>query len=166
MATFLDVTGLQQFSSIFVFIFVLVVTYAILLWTKVLGENKFIYAIVGLLLALFVLISKVATSIVADIAPFIAVVFLFIVLISAASKMLGSDIEAFPALKGIALVAIVFIIVISAGLKIRENVKVQSESPNDFSKTVNLIFHPAFLGMVLIFAIAVFTIAMLTSRSA
>ena len=104
MATFLDVTGLQYFSSIFVFIFVWLVAYATLLWTRVLGDNKFISALVGLLLGIFVLISPIATSVVADVAPFLAVIFLFIVLINVAIKMLGADIEAFPALKGIFIV--------------------------------------------------------------
>jgi len=166
MATFSAITGLEHFTSIFVFLFVWLVVYAILLLTKVLGANKFIHALVGLLLAIFVLLSPLATDIVADIAPFLAVVFLFIVLISVATKMLGGDVEAFPALRGIFIVFIVIIIVIAAGLKIREKVNVPSETQTDLSKTVNLIFHPTFLGTVLVFAIAVFTIALLASRSA
>jgi len=163
MATFLDVTGLQYFSSIFVFIFVWLVAYATLLWTRVLGDNKFISALVGLLLGIFVLISPIATS---DVAPFLAVIFLFIVLINVAIKMLGADIEAFPALKGIFIVFIILVIFIAAGLKIREKANVPSETQTDLSKTVNLIFHPTFLGIILVFAIAVFTIALLASRSA
>ncbi|MBI2656229.1 hypothetical protein HYX03_00640 [Candidatus Woesearchaeota archaeon] len=166
MATFLDVTGLQYFSSIFVFLFVWIVVYAILLWTKVLGDNKFVHALIGLLLAIFVLISPIATSIVADVAPFLAVIFLFIILVSVASQMLGANIEAFPALKGIFLVFMVIIIIVAAGVKIREQVNVPSETQKDLSKTINLIFHPTFLGTVLILAIAVFTIALLASRSA
>ncbi|MBS3101136.1 hypothetical protein J4204_03305 [Candidatus Woesearchaeota archaeon] len=166
MATFLDVTGLQYFSSIFVFIFVWLVAYATLLWTRVLGDNKFISALVGLLLGIFVLISPIATSVVADVAPFLAVIFLFIVLINVAIKMLGADIEAFPALKGIFIVFIILVIFIAAGLKIREKANVPSETQTDLSKTVNLIFHPTFLGIILVFAIAVFTIALLASRSA
>src|SRR3989338_4532680 len=122
MATFLDVTGLQYFSSIFVFLFVWITVFAVLAWVKVFGGNKFIHALVGLLLAIFVLISPVATSIVADTAPFIAVAFLFIVLISVATTMLGANMEAFPALKGIMLIFIVLIVVIAAGVKIREHV--------------------------------------------
>ncbi len=165
MATFLDVTGLQHFSSIFVFLFVWIVVYAVLLWTRMLGENKLVHALIGLLLAVFVLLSETATSIVADVAPFLAVVFLFIVLISVAAKMLGGDIESFPALKGVLIVFIVIIVVVAAGIKIRENVDVPSEKQTDLSKTVNLIFHPTFLGTILIFAIAVFTIALLAGRS-
>ena len=166
MATFLDVTGLQHFSSIFVFLFVWIAVYAVLIWSKILGDNKFVHALIGLLLAIFVLISPIATSIVADVAPFIAVVFLFIILISVASTMLGANIESFPALKGVFLVFIIIIIVIAAGVKVREKVNVPSETQTDLSKTVNLIFHPTFLGTILVLAIAVFTIALLASRSA
>lgn len=166
MATFLDVTGLKHFTSIFVFLFVWLVAYAILLLTKALGENKFVHALIGLLLAIFVLISPIATSIVADVAPFVAVVFLFVVLISVATKMLGGDLESFPALRGLFIVFIILIIIVTAGVKFREQIEVPSETQTDLSKTVNLIFHPTFLGIVLILSIAVFTIALLAGRSA
>ena len=166
MATFLDVTGLEHFSSIFVFIFVWLVVYATMLWTKLLGDNKFVHALIGLLMAIFVLISPIATSVVAGVAPFLAVALLFIVLINTASKMLGTDIEAFPAFKGVMLVFIVIIILVAVGVKIREQIDVPSETQKDLSKTINLIFHPTFLGTILVFAIAVFTIALLASRSA
>ena len=167
MATFLDVTGLEYFSSVFVFLFVWLSVYAVLAWTKVFGSNKFIDALVSLLLAIFVIISPVATSVVASTAPFLAVAFLFFILISVTSKMLGgADIEAFSGLKSIFLVIIILIIVITAGVKIRESINAPEDVQTDLSKTVNLIFHPQFLGAVLIFAIAVFTIGLLASRSA
>ena len=166
MATFLDVTGLEHFSSIFVFLFVWLSVYAVLLMTKALGDNKFVYALLSMLLAIFVLVSPIATSVVASITPFIAVVFLFVVLLSVATKMLGGDVESFPALKGLFLVLIVIIIVIAAGIKIREQVNVPTETQKDLSSTVNLIFHPVFLGTVLILAIAVFTVALLAGKSA
>ena len=165
MATFLDVTGLSYFSNIFVFLFVWLAVYGVLIWTKILGENKFVHALISLLLAIFVLISPLATSIVADVAPFLAVIFLFIVLISIATHMLGANIDAFPSLKGIFIVFIVLVIVISAGVKIRENVNVPSETQKSLSTTVGIIFHPTFLGIILVFAIAIFTIALLAGRS-
>lgn len=165
MATFLDVTGLEHFSSIFVFLFVWVGGYAVLLWAKILGDNKFIHALVSLLIAIFVLISPIATGIVASTAPFIAVTLVFIVLISVATKMLGGDIEAFPAMRGVFIIIIILILVITAGIKLRESVNVPSETQKDLSKTINLIFHPTFIGTVLILAIAVFTIALLAGRS-
>ena len=167
MATFLDVTGLKHFSSIFVFLFVWLVVFATLSWSKILGENKFVITLVGLLLGIFTLLSPIATDVVASTAPFLAVIFVFIILVNVASKMLGgADVEAFPALKGVFLILIIIIIVVAVGVKIREQVDVPSETQQDLSKTINLIFHPTFLGTVLILAIAVFTIALLASRSA
>ncbi len=165
MATFLDVTGLEHFSSIFVFLFVWIVVYATLLWTKLLGQNNFVNILVGLLIGIFVLISPLATDVIASTAPFLAVIFVFILLISIAASMLGGNIESFPALKGILLVFIVIIVIIGAAVKVREKVNAQAET-KDISKTVNLVFNPTFLGTVLVFAIAVFTIALLASRSA
>ena len=165
MATFLDVTGLQHFSSIFVFLFVWIVVYATLLWTKLLGQNNFVNILVGLLLGLFVLITPLATDIVSSIAPFLAVIFVFIILITMAAKMLGGDSVAFPGLKAVFIIFIVIVVFIAAGTKIKESLNSQAEK-NESSGTLNLIFNPTFLGIVLIFAIAVFTIALLASRSA
>jgi len=131
MATFLDVTGLQYFSSIFVFLFAWLVVFATLTWSRVLGDNKFIQALVGLLIGIFVLISPVATSIVADVAPFLAVIFILIVLVNIAMQMLGGSVEAFPAMRGVFLVFIILIIVVTAGVKIRESIDVPSETQKD-----------------------------------
>ena len=160
MATFLDVTGLQHFSSIFVFLFVWIVVYAILLWTKVLGQNNLVNVLVGLLMGIFVLISPLATSVVANTAPFLAVIFVLIMLINVASHMLGGHGEAVPGLKGVLLVFIVFVVIIGVAVQIRSQADNLQES-KDLSKTINLIFHPTFMGTVLIFAIAIFTIALL-----
>ena len=165
MATFLDVTGLQHFSSIFVFLFVWIVVYATLLWTKLLGQNNFVNILVGLLLGLFVLITPLATDIISSIAPYLAVIFVFIILITMATKMLGGDAEVFPGLKTIFIIFIVIVVFIAAGTKIKENINSQPGA-GESSGTVNLIFNPTFLGIVLIFSIAVFTIALLASRSA
>lgn len=165
MATFLDVTGLQHFSSIFVFLFVWIVIYAILVWTHALGRNNLVNILVGLLMAIFVLISPFATNVVATTAPFLAVLFVLIMLMSVASHMLGGHGEAVPGLKGVLLVFIVFVVIIGVAIQIRSQADSQPET-KDVSRTVNLIFHPTFLGTVLIFAIAIFTIALLAQGGA
>ncbi len=163
MATFLDVTGLAYFSSIFVFLFVWLVVYATFLWTKLLGENHFVIAIAGLLIGIFVLMSPLATNVIANVAPFLAVVFVLILLLNMTSRMLGTDIGSFQAVKGVFLVVILMIIIISVAVKIRDEAQIDTQK--DLSKTMNLIFHPKVLGSVLIFAISIFTIALLASRS-
>ena len=166
MPTFLDVTGLQHFSSIFVFLFVFVVGYAVLSWTKALGDNKFINAVLSFLMAIFVLISPLATNVIADIAPFIAVIFLFMVLMMVATRMLGTELESFTSLKGIFLVIVIMIILVSSAFKLKQHVDIQSETDKSLSENLGLILHPTFMGTVLILAIAVFAVALLTTRSA
>lgn len=168
MATFLDVTGLAHFTSVFVFLFAWLVVYATLLWTKVLGDNKFISAIVSMLLGIFVLLSNIATSVVASVAPFMVIVFIFLFLINVTAGLLAGetgDVGASTAIGAVFLVFIIIVIVANAAAKIRSQADI-SETQTDLSKTINLVFHPTFLGTVLILAVAVFTIALLASRHA
>ncbi|HLG24021.1 MAG TPA: hypothetical protein VI564_03785 [Candidatus Nanoarchaeia archaeon] len=162
MATFLDVTGLQYFSSIFVFIFVWLTVFAILSYTHVFGSNKMIIVLVGFVLAIFVIMSDFATGVVAGVAPFLAVLFVLIMLVSVATGMLGahSGGEAFPALKTLLIIGVVIAIAIGVGVQVRENVK-ESDNPSDLSQTINLVMHPKFMGAVLLFAVAIFTVALL-----
>ncbi len=164
MATFLDVTVLENFSVIFVFIFVWLVVYAILLYTNVLGQNQLISILLGLMIAFFVIISPLATLIVKQIAPVFAVVLVFIVIISVASGMFGKvDVDSLPGLKGVVIVILVIALIVGSLAIVRENIEVP-ERGEDFSKVSTVIFHPNFLGMILILAIAVFTIGLLASK--
>ena len=79
MATFLDIAGLQHFSSFFVFIFVWLAVYAILTYSKVLGDNKGIHIVMGLIIGLLVLFSPIATGTIEYIAPWFAVVLIFVI---------------------------------------------------------------------------------------
>ena len=164
MATFLDVTALEGFSVIFVFVFVWLVVYAILLYTKVLGQNQMINVLIGLVVALFVIISDLATLIVKQIAPIFAVVLVFIVIISATSGMFGNiSIDSIPSLKVVALIILVIALVVGSLAIVRENIEVP-ERGEDFGKISTVIFHPNFLGMILILAIAVFTVGLLATK--
>lgn len=164
MATFLDVTALESFSVIFVFVFVWLVVYAILLYTKVLGQNQMINILIGLVIALFVIISDLATLIVKQIAPVFAVVLVFVVIISVTSGMFGNvGIDSIPSLKAVVLIILVIALVVGSLAIVRENIEVP-ERGEDFGKISTVIFHPNFLGMILILAIAVFTVGLLATK--
>ena len=165
MATFLDVTALQSFSVVFVFLFVWIVVYAILLYTKVLGQNQWINVLIGLLVAFFVIISELATKVVREIAPIFAVVLVLVAIVTIASRMVGGSSTALemPAMKYIVLVILVVALVVGALAVVRGNITVP-ERGEDFAKTSTIIFHPNFLGMLLIFLIAVFTIGLLAAK--
>ncbi len=164
MATFLDVTTLENFSVIFVFVFVWLVVYAILLYTKVLGDKQIINILVGLVVAFFVIISPLATLVVKQIAPVFAVVLVFIAIISVASGMFGKvDVEAIPGLKGVMIVVLVIALIVGGLAIVRENIDVP-ERGEDFGKISTVIFHPNFLGIILIFVIAIFTVGLLAAK--
>lgn len=168
MATFLDVTGLQYFSNLFAFLFVWLMVYALLAYTKALGSNHLIHALIGLIIGLFALFSPLVTGAIIFIAPWFALIFVFVMLIMVASGMFGAgtEIATFPAFKGVLFTIIVVILVVGVLAYIREQVGVPEEitEKSDFSKITNVLFHPKFIGMVFILIIAVFTIALLTAR--
>ena len=164
MATFLDVTALENFSIIFVFLLAWIGGYAMLLYTKIMGQNQFINIILSLLFGIFVIISPLATLIFKTLAPIAAVVMLLVVMISFASGMFGKvEMESLQGLKWIVLVIIVIGVIVGTAVIVRENIDVP-ERGEDYSKISTVIFHPNFLGMVLILLIAVFTVGLLASK--
>lgn len=172
MATFLDVTALQSFSNIFVFLFVWLGTYGILAYTRVMGQNQFIGILIGLLLGIFVLLSESVTSIILSIIPWLVLAFVFIMIISAASRTLGGSVEssAYGGMRIILFVIIGVVIVVAALAQVRESITVPGDNETttdfdrDFSQTATVLFHPNFLGMIFMLILAVFTIALLASK--
>lgn len=167
MATFLDITGLQSFSSLFVFIFVWLVVFALLSYSKMLGENKAIHAIIGLVIALFVLFSPIATGTIEYIAPWFAVVFIFVIFVTMAVKSFGATgLESLGSVRVITLVVIVLILIVGALSYVRQNVVVpgDNETSVDYSKATTIIFHPKIMGVLFILIIAVFTIALMAGK--
>lgn len=167
MATFLDVSGLEQFSNFFVFIFVWLVVWALIYYTKLFEGNRAIAIIIGFVISLFVLISPIATGAVRLVAPWIAVILVFVVFITIIMKSFGAvDVADFVPLKTIALIVIIIAILVGALSYVREQIPVPGDTnytgiEDDYTKTSNVVFHPKILGMLFIFAIAIFTIALL-----
>ncbi|MCH8329693.1 MAG: hypothetical protein IIB81_04875 [Nanoarchaeota archaeon] len=164
MATFLDVTTLENFSVIFVFLLAWLGGYALLIYTKFLGQNQFINILIPFIFAIFVIISPLATLIFKTIVPIAAVLMFLVVLVSASSGMFGDvNVESLGSLKWVVLVVLVVALVVGTASIVRENIKVP-ERGEDFGKISTVIFHPNMLGMILLFAVAVFTIALLASK--
>lgn len=91
MATFLDAVGtLEEFSVIFIFILVLVVVYGLLQYTKLLGENKALHAIIALVIAFLFLFSQTASEIIKIITPWFVILFSAILFLLMGIKMFGA----------------------------------------------------------------------------
>lgn len=167
MATFLDISGLQNFSTIFVFIFVWLVVYATLSYSKVLGDNKGIHIILGLVIGLLVLFSPIAIGLIEYIAPWFAVVFIFVIFVSMALKLFGATgMESLGSLRTITFVVIIIILVVGALSYVRQQVTVpgDNETSIDYTKTSTILFHPKVLGIIVIMMISVFTIVLMAGK--
>lgn len=168
MATFLDVTGLQYFSNLFAFLFVWLVVYALLAYSRALGNNHLIHILIGLIIGLFALFSPTVTGAIIVIAPWFALIFVFAMFISIAGNMFGAtDIGGAPAFRGIVLTLVLVILVVGVLIYAREQISVPEEinEKSDFSKITNVLFHPKFIGMVFILIVAVFTVGLLASKT-
>ncbi len=171
MATFIDITALQNFSHIFVFLYVWLGVYGILLYTKFLGQNKFLPILISMMLGLFVLFSDLAVRVILKTVPWIVALFIFIFLTTIATQSFGGtgNASTFGGLNYVLLVIVAIAVIVGALAEIRQTVGVPGDNETstdfdrDFTKTSTIFFHPSFLGMMFLLAIAIFTIALLAS---
>lgn len=89
MATFLDISGLSFFSSIFTFLLIFVAVYALLSWGKILGTNSGIHALLAISIAVLFMFSKDAISMINFMVPWFTIMFIVILLILMAYAMLN-----------------------------------------------------------------------------
>ncbi|MBS3132378.1 hypothetical protein J4212_08150 [Candidatus Woesearchaeota archaeon] len=168
MATFLDVAALQNFSQIFVFLFVWLGGYGVLMYSRTLGGNQFLNILIPLILAIFVVSSELATQIIVKIIPWLVIVMVFVMILAAAGGAFGGNFEAFGGgTKTLLLVVVALFIVIGAGVQVRQSITVPGDNETstdfsrDYSQTATILFHPTMLGILFLLALAVFTIALL-----
>jgi len=163
MATFLDVSALENFSVIFVFLLAWLGGYAMTIYIRFI-QNQLINIILSLVFAIFVVISPLATLIFKTIAPIMAVVMFLVVIALSASKMFGNvEIESASGLKWVVLVITIIAVVVVTASIVSENIDIP-ERGEDFGKISTVIFHPNFLGMILLLGVAIFTIALLAAK--
>lgn len=185
----LNISFLQYFSPIFIFVLVFVMVYGILQFTKFLGENKVIHALIGFFIAAVFLFSTEAITVVQTIAPWFTVLFIFIIFILMAYKLFGATDDQLKTLVSkssavqytiIALSIIILLFGLGAGFgqkllgygtDISDVRDAASEAGQGSTATssyqTNLIatlFNPKILGMILILTIAAFTIRAMTPK--
>ena len=168
MATFLDITVLENFSNIFVFLFVWLVIFAIFSYAKILGQNKAIAVLVGFILAFLSILSELVVNIVLGTVPWIILLFVILTLLIIMRDTFGGGTGAgFAAAGPLAYVLVVFLVIgVIVGIltQIRQDVSVPEEGEKNFSEAVTIFFHPNFLGMLFLLMLAAFTIVLLTSN--
>jgi predicted membrane channel-forming protein YqfA (hemolysin III family) len=158
MATFLDVTGLEAFSKIFIFVLVLLAVYAVFAYSKAFGGTKWIAWLIALVVAIFVILSDLASGLIKNLAPWFAVLFIFVVFISVASKIFGAGAADFEEYKWVIVVIMVLVFFVGALFYIRNNVNVPNDIDEDgneigddnYVSTTNFIFHPKVMGIIFV----------------
>jgi len=184
MATLLDVSLLGNFTNIFVFLFVWLVVFGILELTHIFGSSKKgLNTMIAFIVALLVLLSKTATSIINFlISPFIVVaialffifflVKMFGVSDNATSELIKSPAVYVPILVVAALI-IIFAITNSFGQKILEQEPLTDEDGNSTTTVsstetggfqdnlYDTFFNKKVLGLIVVLLVAVFAIAFL-----
>jgi len=173
MATFLDVSGLEAFSKIFVFLLVLLAIYAVFTTTKSFGGTKWVAWLIALVVAIFVILSDLASGIIRYITPWFAVLFIFVTFVIVAGKIFGATGADFAEYKWILVVVVVLVFLVGALMYIRQQTNVPGDVNEDgkvvkesnYASTVNFLFHPKVMGIIFILLVAIFTIALLAGKT-
>lgn len=181
----IDLSLLGYFAPVLSFILIWTLVYAALQYTKALGDNKIIHAMIAFVIGSLFLLMPAATGIVLFIAPWFSVLFIITIFMIIAFKIFGATdsqiknvITNYGALQW--LIAILGIVIIIGGFSqvygqkflgftqkdvvpVNKNVGVGSTTSVDFEQNVaSIFFHPKILGTIFILIIAALSIKMLT----
>ena len=190
MVTFLELGVLNYFSIIFPALLVWVIVFAILEKTKILGESRSVHAIAATVAAFLVMLSEDITAIITFGAPWFVLVFVFLVLLLLIYRFMGASeadlakvittdrpiqwfIFAIGAIIIIASISHIYgqrLLAQAEEYAEGENITVaearekiaEGEGLTYRSELYKTFFNPKVLGLIFIFLVAVFTIALLT----
>ncbi|MFO8015940.1 MAG: hypothetical protein R6U32_02455 [Candidatus Woesearchaeota archaeon] len=174
---------LEHFSIIFTLLLVMVVVYGIMQWSRMLGENKGLHLLIALILGLFVIMIPEITELLSVMIPWFVLLFIFLIMIIMAYKIFGAtDEDIMSALKvdrTLIWVVIIISVLIAVGSfssvygqkllggdggEVAEGGEEDtvSASSGSFSQNVGAtLFHPKVIGLIFIFLVAVFALAIL-----
>ena len=184
----LELGVLNYFAVIFPALLVFVIVFAILEKTEFLGKSKILNSALAVAAMFMVLVSKEIIQIINFGAPWFVLVFVFLILLLLIYRFMGaSEEDLTAAVKDKAvywtILVIGLIIIISSisniygqrlleqapgeGVEGAEGIDVTAEEREGISyrsEIYETLFDPKILGMVLIFLIATFTVALLTKE--
>jgi hypothetical protein len=188
MATFIDFSIIQNFSSIFTFLLVFVIIYAMMETVKALGEGrKSLHAMIAVIIAFIVSMSSGVVAVIQSFTPWFTILILIIFFILFAVKMFGVSndtiTEGFAKNKSILtwiIILTVVILLFSLGSGFGQKTLEQGQSggstvsvatgnattptnTGDFNQNLyNTLYHPKVLGLILIMIIVLISVIFLT----
>ncbi len=182
MATVLDIGLLKTFDVVFPFILVWALTFAVLQKTKVSGDSPGINGTIAAAVAFMILLSRSVVDMINFMIPWFAVAIIFFVLLLMIFMMFGlkeSDLASAAKDKGVywTLIGVALIIAMAgfgsvfgqsfleAGGAVQQTAAngTSTTTSANFEKNVTAtLFHPKVIGMIVLFIIAIFAVALLT----
>lgn len=172
------------FSYLFPFLLVLFILYAILAKTQILSENNSLNAIVALVFAVLLVVSKSALVVVNTMIPWFVLLIIFVLFLLMIVKTFGYDDNAIKeAVSGrgyimTTLIIVALIIFVGAlasvfgqdllnrDTGIDENGVNQTGQSSDFETNLwDTLFHPKVLGLIVIVLVSTFALKFLTDPS-
>lgn len=187
MVTLLDLSVLEGFLPLFVFLFVMLAVYAILNVTKILTDNPGIHALIAIFIALIVILFPGAAQVIANMTPWFVLLLVFLMFLLISSQFMGMPAKgagSFVQMMGgesagwwifilgiiIALWAISDVygqaLLAGGGAEQPEVTPGQGDRPTDtssFRENVGAtIFNPKILGLVLLLVIGALTVRFMT----
>lgn len=183
MATMIDISMFQSFGSLFAFLLVFVLVFAILEVKKFFG-NSGLHALISLFIATMVATSSNVMPLIAWMTPWFVIVLFFFVFVMLLTTFIGVSEEGFIAGLGgetgvtIAMLVVIGIIFAAALGQIygqqalelttgQQNITAATGVPSAAStfreNVAAVFFHPKVLGMLLILLIAAFTIRLMAN---
>ncbi len=174
MATILDIGLFDFFNVIFVFLLIAVTIFALLTKFKFFGDKSgAINWIVAIAIAFMSIIFDPIVTLINFIAPWFVIFFLFLVLLLLSFRIMGAEESHFTEMiqkrEIVWPILGVGIIILTAGFAhtFGEDLLAAGQGEavgeGEFENNVfDVVFHPAVLGMGLLFTISVFAVALLT----
>lgn len=179
MATVLDVGLISYFSPILPVLFVFALLFGILQKTKLVGESVGLNAIIAAVISLTVLLSQSMLELINFMIPWFVVAIIFLMMLLLLFKLFGADDKVISsvvtnktfmwAMIGISIVILVASFSFVYGQDLVEqthtsaNITEGTGATASFEQNIfQIINHPKVLGMIIIFIIAIFAVALLT----
>ena len=178
MASPLDLGILQLFDFIFPVLLVWTFVFALLQKTKVIGDSIGINATIASAAALTILLSRTAIDLINFIIPWFAIAIIFFVLMVLLFMIMGAkDIKAYQQTNVQWILIAVGILIVVAGFGkvlgqtlLEEGAQAgtvvegaEDVATGGFQQNIYAtLFHPKVLGLLVVFAIVVFTVALLS----
>jgi hypothetical protein len=189
MASVLDIGLIQYFDIVFPFLLIALLVYAVLQKTGIIGKSVAVNSVISVCAAVIAILSDAVVQMITFMTPWFVVTFIFFVLLLLVFQIMGAkdgDFELAVKDKAVQWVIIgIGLIIIFAGfatvfgqnfLDMRDDGEVDSEtdmidggssdgtSDGSFDSNVTeIFFHPKVLGMIVLFGIAIFAVALLTN---